>query len=99
MKQMPKAVAAALCFGFAVFSSSLPAQAECRTLSFSVNDYGKEGPAKDAAELLDKYIANWTQEKGLKKYKRVPKATTCELFLDVVVFDEYTCTASADICW
>jgi hypothetical protein len=98
MTKIQKAVAAALC-GFAVFASPVSALADCRTLSFSVNDYGKEGPAKDAAELLDKYIVRWTKEKGIKKYKKVPKDIKCELFLDVVLFDEYTCTAAADICW
>lgn len=99
MKQMPKAVAAALCVGFALFSSSVSANAQCRTLSYSVNDYGKDGPAKDAAELLDKLIVRWTKEKGIKNYKKVLKDTKCELFLDVILFDEYTCTATADICW
>ena len=98
MTKIQKAVVAGLC-GLAIFASSVSAHAQCRTLSFSVNDYGKEGPAKDAADLLEKYIVRWTEEKGIKKYRRVPKEITCELFLDVIVFDEYTCTASADICW
>jgi hypothetical protein len=98
MTKKQKAVAAAL-FGIALIGSPVSAHAECRTLSFSVNDYGKEGPARDAADLLEKYIVRWTGEKGIKKYRKVPKEITCELFLDVVVFDEYTCTASADICW
>ena len=34
------------------------AEARCRRLSFSVNDYGKDGPTRDAMNLLDKYIAN-----------------------------------------
>ena len=98
MTKTQKAVAAAF-FGIAVIGSSVSAHADCRTLSFSVNDYGKEGPARDAADLLEKYIVRWTEEKGIKKYRKVPKEITCELFLDVIVFDEYTCTASADICW
>lgn len=98
MTRIQKILVAALCGG-AMLGTAAEAQAECRTLSFSVNDYGKEGPARDAADLLDKYIVSWTKEKGIKKYRRVPKEIQCELFIDVIVFDEYTCTASADICW
>jgi hypothetical protein len=75
------------------------AMAECKTLYYSVNDYGKEGPAKDAQNLLDKLIVKWTAEKGIKKYKVGKKDVQCELFLDVGVFDEYTCKASANVCW
>jgi hypothetical protein len=27
------------------------------------------------------------------------KTVDCQLFLDFGVFDEHTCTASADVCW
>ena len=57
MRQSVKFVAAsALAIAFAG-SSAMPASAACTRLAFSVNDYGKEGPTKDAKELLDKYIA------------------------------------------
>jgi hypothetical protein len=75
------------------------AEARCTRLAFSVNDYGKEGPTKDARNLLDKYIANWTKSKGITKYTVGKKDVSCELFLDVVVFDEHTCKASALVCW
>ncbi|NJM34008.1 MAG: hypothetical protein HC850_04060 [Rhodomicrobium sp.] len=75
------------------------AHAECKTLYYSVNDYGKEGPTRDAQNLLDKYIVKWAAEKGIKKYKVRKKETECELFLDFGVFDEHTCKASADVCW
>jgi len=85
--------AAALCF------PATPAAAKCTTLSFSVNDYGKEGPTRDAKNLLDKYIADWAKEKGIKNYTVGKKDVSCELFLDFIVFDEHTCKASARVCW
>jgi hypothetical protein len=75
------------------------ADARCTTLAFSVNDYGKEGPSRDAQTLLDKYIASWTKSKGIKSYTVGKKDVTCELFLNLVVVDEHTCKASAKVCW
>jgi hypothetical protein len=75
------------------------AEARCTKLAFSVNDYGKDGPTKDAKNLLDKYIANWTKSKGITKYTVGKKDVSCELFLDVGVFDEHTCKATALVCW
>ncbi len=75
------------------------ASAACTRLAFSVNDYGKEGPARDAKELLDKYIAKTMAEKGVASYKTGKKDVNCELFLDFIVFDEYTCKAEATVCW
>lgn len=90
------ATAAALVTTFSIASV---AQAACTRLAFSVNDYGKEGPARDARNLLDKYIAKWAADRGIKQYNVGPKDTTCELFLDVILFDEYTCKAAATVCW
>ena len=75
------------------------AWAECTRLSFSVNDYGKEGPTKDAKNLLDKYIAKWAAEHGIKKYSAGTKEVSCDLFLNFIVFDEHTCTATSNVCW
>lgn len=75
------------------------ASAACQKLGFSVNDYGKVGPANDAQRLLDKYIKEWTAEHGIKKYRTGKKTVTCELFIDVGFFDEYTCKAVATFCW
>lgn len=76
-----------------------PASAACTRLAFSVNDYGKEGPTNDAKRLLDKYIAKKMAEKGITKYTTGKKDVTCELFLDVLLFDEHTCKAEATVCW
>ncbi|HUS95964.1 MAG TPA: hypothetical protein VMX97_04405 [Hyphomicrobiaceae bacterium] len=76
-----------------------PAQAACQKLGFSVNDYGKKGPADDAKKLLDKYIADYAKKNGIKSYRTGKKEVTCELFLDVGLFDEYTCKAVATLCW
>jgi hypothetical protein len=76
-----------------------PADAACKRLAFSVNDYGKEGPTRDAMNLLDKYIADWTKQNGIKGYTVGKKDVNCELFLDFIVFDEHTCKASALVCW
>ena len=76
-----------------------PAAAACQKLAFSVNDYGKDGPTKDAKDLLDKYIVTWMKEKGIGKYTVGKKDVKCELFLNFIVFDEHTCQASALVCW
>lgn len=76
-----------------------PASAKCTRLAFSVNDYGKDGPTKDAKRLLDKYIAEWTAERGISGYRTGPKSVSCELFLDFGFFDEHTCRAEATVCW
>ena len=85
--------------GAAVMVAVSAADARCTRLGFSVNDYGKEGPTKDAKSLLDKYIAKWAADNAIKKYATGKKDVKCELFLDFVVFDEYTCRAEASVCW
>jgi hypothetical protein len=80
-------------------AAATPAFAKCQRLAYSVNDYGKEGPTRDAKNLLDKYIVNWTTEKGIKNYTVGKKDVKCELFLNFIVFDEHTCQASALVCW
>lgn len=76
-----------------------PAAAKCQKMGFLVNDYGKDGPTKDAQDLLDKHIVKWAAEQGITKYTVSKKDVKCELFLDFVVFDEHTCTAEATVCW
>lgn len=76
-----------------------PAFAKCTRLAASVNDYGKDGPTRDAKDLLDKYIAKFAAERGIKTINTGKKEVTCELFLDFGFFDEYTCKAAATICW
>lgn len=79
--------------------AAAPAHAACKRFAFLVNDYGKEGPTKDAQDLLDKNIAQWATQQGIKNYTTGKKSVSCELFLDFVVFDEHTCTATANVCW
>jgi hypothetical protein len=83
----------------AAFSLAGPVEAACTKLAFSVNDYGKDGPTKDAKDLLDKHIATFMKDKGIKKYTVGKKDVSCELFLDVGLFDEHTCKATASVCW
>lgn len=75
------------------------ADARCTRLAFSVNDYGKDGPTNDAKALLDKHISKWAVDHGVKTYTTGKKDVTCELFLDVILFDEHTCRAEANVCW
>src|SRR3990172_8738789 len=79
--------------------SVVPAQAGCKRMGFLVNDYGKDGPTKDAQDLLDKHIAQWAAEQGIEKYTVGKKEIKCELYLNLIVVDEHTCTASATVCW
>lgn len=75
------------------------AQAGCKRFGFTVNDYGKEGPTRDAKKLLDNFIKEWMTKQGIKNYRTRPKTVKCELFLDVGLFDEYTCRADTTACW
>jgi len=90
-------VASALALGIAAAANS--ADAGCKRFGFTVNDYGKEGPTNDAKALLDKHVTKWAAENSISDYRVGKKDVKCELFLDFVVFDEYTCTASANVCW
>jgi len=72
---------------------------KCKTRSFLVNDYGKDGPTADAKRLLDQDIADWSKANNLTIVKIGTKTVECTQFLNFVVFDEWTCTASAKVCW
>jgi hypothetical protein len=82
-----------------VAASAAPAAAKCTKLGFEVNDFGKEGPTRDAKALLDKYIAQWAAERGIKNYRVGKKDVSCELYLNLIVVDEHTCKATATVCW
>lgn len=85
--------------GLALVLAASPAVAECDVLAFEVNDYGKDGPTRDALALLDKHIAATMAKRNVKDYRVGEKNVKCELFLDFIVFDEHTCTAHANVCW
>ncbi|MEO1651552.1 MAG: hypothetical protein AAFR70_10270 [Pseudomonadota bacterium] len=94
------AVALMACVGLGMAFHASPAEARtCTKLGFSVNDFGIEGPKRDAKRLLDGYIARWAREKGIKSYRTGRKKVTCELYLDLLVVDEHTCKAVASVCW
>src|SRR5690349_25179969 len=99
MRLTAKIAISAIAATSAAVLSVAPASAKCTRLGFSVNDYGKDGPTKDAMNLLDKYIADWAGKQGIKKYNTGKKTVNCELFLDVGFFDEHTCRAEATVCW
>jgi len=99
MRSKPTAVLVAATIAAALCAGSTSAAAKCTKLGFSVNDYGKDGPTKDAKSLLDKYIADWAKTHGVTKYTVGKKDVSCELFLDFIVFDEHTCKATAVVCW
>jgi hypothetical protein len=91
---------AAFCLAatFAV-ATTVSANAECKRYGFTVNDYGKDGPTKDAKDLLDKLISSKMTERGVSDFHTGAKSVSCELFLNFIVFDEHTCTAEATVCW
>ena len=95
----PIAFAAASALLVSMIAGPAPALAACKRFGFTVNDYGKEGPIRDAKALLDKHVAEWAAKSGITNYKIGKKDVSCELFLNFIVFDEHTCTASANVCW
>ncbi len=92
-------LAAAAAAALSVIHMTSPAFAACQRMGFLVNDYGKDGPTKDAKDLLDKHIAKTLAAKGITKYTTGTKSVSCEMFLNFIVFDEHTCTAAATVCW
>ena len=93
--------ALAVSFAATLLGASAPdaTARECTRLGFSVNDYGIEVPKRDSQQLLDDYIKTWTAERGIENYTVGKKEVSCELFLDLILFDEHTCTAEAPVCW
>ncbi len=89
-------LAIAITLAGAIAGLAGPAVAGCKRMGFLVNDYGKEGPTNDAKSLLDKHIAQWAAEQGIEKYTVGKKDVKCDLFLNLIVVDEHTCTASGD---
>ena len=47
-------------------AATAPAEAACKRFGFTVNDYGKDGPTRDAQNLLDKFhITSWSDMRDL----------------------------------
>jgi hypothetical protein len=90
---------AALVVGLGCLAASGAQARECTRLAFSVNDYGIEIPRRDFQRLLDEYIKEWTAERGIENYTVGEKEVSCELFIDLILFDEHTCRAEAPVCW
>ncbi len=83
-----------------ILFTPVPALAVCKKLGFTVNHYGKDGPTEDAKRLLDGYLASWTKERGIKKFRtKGEKTVSCYKFLDLGFFDEWTCKAVQEICF
>ena len=99
MRSLTASALTAMTAAAAVMVSAATANAACKKMGFLVNDYGKDGPTKDAQDLLDKHIAEWAAQNGIKNYTVGKKDVKCELYIDVILFDEHTCTASANVCW
>ncbi len=99
MSALSRIVGTALAAAGIVALAAAPAAARCTKLAFSVNDYGKDGPTKDAKALLDTYIAKWAADNKIAKYNVGKKDVNCELFLNFIVFDEHTCKATATVCF
>jgi hypothetical protein len=59
-----------------------PADAACKKALVPRERFRQGRPTKDAKDLLDKYIADWTKEHGITKYTVGKKDVTCELYLN-----------------
>jgi hypothetical protein len=89
-----------LTFCVAIVGAPLTTQAaQCIIKSYAVNDYGRVGPERDAQALLDQYINDWAVTAGVKRYSVSQESVSCKLFLDALLFTEYTCRAEARVCW
>lgn len=99
MRALTRSPLTALAAAAAILLSAGTANAACKKMGFLVNDYGKDGPTEDAKNLLDKHVAEWAAQNGIKNYTIGKKDVKCELYIDVILFDEHTCTASANVCW
>ena len=99
MRALTRSPFTALAAAAAILLSAGTANAACKKMGFLVNDYGKDGPTEDAKNLLDKHVAEWAAQNGIKNYTIGKKDVKCELYIDVILFDEHTCTASANVCW
>ncbi|GJM02240.1 MAG: hypothetical protein DHS20C08_07410 [Rhodomicrobium sp.] len=99
MGRKPAFIALAATIMAVTLITATPAEARCKKFGFTVNDYGKTGPTNEAKRLLDVFIKEWMGKNGVKNWSTRPKTVKCELFIDVGLFDEYTCRADTTACW
>lgn len=69
----------------------------CKGHVFEVNHYGKQG-IELARENLNKYVADLKKKSPRKKIRVVEDAPRCYKFLDLILFDEWTCRIDTAIC-
>lgn len=69
----------------------------CEGHIFEVNHYGKSG-IELARENLNNYVADLKKKSPRKKFRVVEDEPQCYKFLDLILFDEWTCKIEAAIC-
>lgn len=94
---------AALAATLAAFSATAQAPKSapktCATLGFTVNDFGKDEPTRQAKVFLSRLIVSTMEHHYIKGYTAGPPTVTCTFFTKFMGFDEYTCKAEAEVCW
>ncbi len=69
----------------------------CEGHVFEVNHYGKSG-IELARENLNKYVAELKKKSPNKKIRVIEDEPRCYKFLELILFDEWTCKIEAAIC-
>ncbi len=75
----------------------LKSRRNCKGHVFEVNHYGKSG-IELARENLNKYVAELQKKSPRKKIRVIEDEPRCYKFLDLILFDEWTCKIEAAIC-
>lgn len=80
-------------------STAAQQQKTCATLGFTVNDFGKDEPARQATVFLGRLIAETMDKHYIKGWVAGTPKITCTFFTKFMGFDEYTCKAESEVCW
>ena len=75
----------------------LKSRRNCKGHVFEVNHYGKSG-IELARENLNKYVAELKKKSPRKRIRVIEDEPRCYKFLDLILFDEWTCKIEAAIC-